>query len=94
MLNLFVISTNGKISEELESALKAEDISFNSDYGSNDSSDEHDGVLLELTKIDHELINQAEDISTNLKVPLFLAVTKEVLPFYDSSWGGCSTFLI
>ena len=49
MLNLFVISTNGKISEELESALKAEDISFNSDYGSNDSSDEHDGVLLELT---------------------------------------------
>jgi len=88
MLNLFVISTNGKISEELESALKAEDISFNSDYGPNDSSDEHDGVLLELTKIDHELINQAEDISTKLKVPLFLAVTKEVLPFYDNSWGG------
>ena len=84
MLNLFVISTNGKISEELESALKAEDISFNSDYGPNDSSDEHDGVLLELTKIDHELINQAEDISTKLKVPLFLAVTKEVLPFYDN----------
>tara|TARA_Y100001970_G_scaffold86305_1_gene108775 strand:+ start:7073 stop:7723 length:651 start_codon:yes stop_codon:yes gene_type:complete len=88
MLNLFVISTNDKISEELESALKAEDISFHTVYESIDSSLELDGVLLELTKIDHEVINKANDKSAKLDVPFFLAVTKELLPFYDISWGG------
>ncbi len=88
MLNLHVISTNGDISEELESALKAEDISFFSILESEDSSIGLDGILLELTKIDHDVINKANDMSTKFGVPFFLAVTKEVLPFYDSSWGG------
>ena len=89
MLNLRVVSTNGNISEELESALKAEDISFFSDDDISDSLLVLDGVLLELTKIDHDVINKANDLSAKLKIPFFLAVTKEVLPFYDSSWGGC-----
>ena len=88
MLNLRVISTNDNISEELESALKAEDISFFSDSDSTEPSLELDGVLLELTNVDHDIITKANDLATMLEVPLFLAVTKEVLPFYDNSWGG------
>ena len=59
MLNLRVISTNDNISEELESALKAEDISYFSDSDSTGSSLELDGVLLELTNIDHDIITKA-----------------------------------
>ena len=88
MLHIYVISTNAKISEELESALRAEDILLLSNYQPNDSSVELDGILLELTKIDHDSINNANELSTKLQTPLFLAITKEVLPFYDSSWGG------
>jgi DNA-binding response OmpR family regulator len=88
MLHIYVISTNGKISEELESALRAEDISLLSNYQPNDSSVELDGILLELTNIDHDSINNANELSTKFQTPLFLAITKEVLPFYDSSWGG------
>ena len=88
MLHIYVISTNGKISEELESALRAEDISLFSNYQPNDSSVELDGILLELTNIDHDSINNANELSTKFQTPLFLAITKEVLPFYDSSWGG------
>ena len=88
MLHIYVISTNAKISEELESALRAEDILLLSNYQPNDSSVEVDGILLELTKIDHDSINNANELSTKLQTPLFLAITKEVLPFYDSSWGG------
>ena len=88
MLHIYVISTNAKISEELESALRAEDILLLSNYQPNDSSVELDGILLELTNIDHDSINNANELSTKLQTPLFLAITKEVLPFYDSSWGG------